>query len=150
MTVNVDNINLMIEAISKEAEPIRMVDWLTRNEPCGTTACLAGWANILANHAQGKLNKQVGVFKDDDGIEHYADLSDTTAASKWMGLSDEDGEPRTNLFYQGTVDRLSPADRKTATIALLTKLRDTGKGDWVDVVETGYDEHNHYFAKLRA
>jgi hypothetical protein len=148
MTVNVDNINLMIEAISKQAEPIQMADWVVRNEPCGTTACLAGWANILANHAQGKLNAHTGyIGKDKD---NWIDLSNTTKAAEWMGLVDEDGRPRTDLFYRGAVDRLSPADRKTAALALLDKLRDDGNADWYDIVEADYDDNGYPITTLKA
>lgn len=125
MTVNVANINLMIEAISKEAKPIYMGDYVSKNTECGTTACLAGWANILRFQylGKGRTTSQDADF----------DLSDDVTAAEWMGLSYERGY---SLFHNYTADDLPQDERKAATIELLTKLRDTdGKATWADVLE---------------
>lgn len=47
MPVNKENINKMIEAIKAEAKPIFMSTFVERNTACGTSACLAGWANLI-------------------------------------------------------------------------------------------------------
>lgn len=131
MTVNVDNINLMIKAISEQANPIHMGDFVWRNAECGTTACLAGWANVLRQQMQGKLSRNNGYIGD-----YYVDFTDTDKASDWMGISRSSG-----LFFDYRADQLNDDDRKTAAIALLTKLRDNdGKANWSDVLDTTYED----------
>lgn len=119
MTVNRDNINLMIEVIRAEKEPILMGTFLTRNT-CGTTACLAGWANVLRLDMKGK------------GSNFLYD--DAEGAAKWMGISDEQAS---RLFYVYHADWLGHEERKTATIKLLELLRDEGDVRsiaWTDVL----------------
>lgn len=131
MPVNVANINLMIEAISKEAKPIYMGDYVSKNTECGTTACLAGWANILRFEQLGKGIRPPGDFE----------LSDDGTAAEWMGLNWDTGY---NLFHDYRADDLPQDERKAATIELLTKLRDTGgKATWADVFQD-HDRSDDY------
>lgn len=58
--------------------------------PCGTTACLSGWSNILKNQ--------------DEGLPYTESLSDMTRAYRWLtdaadDEEDVDYEPMWDLFY---------------------------------------------------
>lgn len=120
--VNVANIDKMIDAISKQADPIYMGTFVRNNSECGTTACLAGWANILRLGEQGK------------GGNYQFDS--TYDAAEWMGLEQSKAN---DLFYDYRADDLPDKERKAATIALLTKLRDTGEARWRDVIPDDSD-----------
>jgi hypothetical protein len=124
--VNVANINLMIEAISAQAEPIHMGTFVDRNAECGTTACLAGWANILASGAQGKLDQQRGLIDN-----NWVDFGDAEKAADWMDIG---FNQQRALFFDYRADYLPNDERKNAAIALLTELRDTGEARWNDVL----------------
>lgn len=118
MTVNVANIDKMIKAISIEANPIHMSDYVDRNTDCGTTACLAGWANILALDGKGK------------GADY--EFRDSTKAAKWMGLPYSQAR---KLFFNYSADELPEEERKTATLELLTKLKTDPDTTWANVLD---------------
>lgn len=123
---NVDNLNKMIEAIRAEKQPIRMAGFVASNTACGTTACLAGWANILR---QDGLHKGL-YYTDDQGREIR--FGNSIAASEWMGISEYHGD---RLFYNFAADELPFDQRKEAAIRLLERIRDTGDGAWSDVIQ---------------
>jgi hypothetical protein len=126
---NVENLNLMIEAIKKEPKAIRMGNFVEKNNTCGTTACLAGWANLLRLNAVGKYVTP-GKYSDDN------------AAAEWMGITPE----RANqLFYTFSADHLPQDQRKAVAIRVLENIRD-GKGgtfeDWkLAFEETGFNPY---------
>lgn len=127
MTVNVENINAMIEAIRAVPEPIHMGNFVDRNAECGTTACLAGWANILRFNAKGKGRRAF-------------DFDDASAAADWMGIDYEQGQ---KLFFVYDVDMHPHEERKALTIELLELVRDHADERivrWSEVIGDGEDE----------
>lgn len=125
MTVNVENINKMIEAIKASVDPIKMSGFVSRNGECGTTACIAGWANILRTEEKGTGRAWRAEFESEEG------------ATAFMGISYNLGNA---LFYDFRADRLNDEDRKTAAIRLLERLRDTGGTSWDEVLDTTYTD----------
>lgn len=139
MSVNVENINRMIAAIEAQAKPIHMSNFILKNaseNECGTTACLAGWANLLRLGAVGN-----GHNEDDD-----AQLGDAGKAATWMGISEGQAH---SLFFNYDADRLADEHRKDAAIKLLTKLRDTGRAYWSDIMRNYMDEDGYIKPEFR-
>src|SRR5262245_45818321 len=122
---NSKNIQKMIDAIEKQPTPIRMASFVARND-CGTTACLAGWANILRQDVQG-----LGFGKNNYGFFERFEFGDTDEAANWMGNERTYAE---TLFYDYRADYLTPDERKIATIRLLTRMRDGGRPKWDDII----------------
>lgn len=116
--VNKANIDLMIERISAEKEPIEMGDFVDHSSACGTTACLAGWANLIRLKMVGRVPR--------DSAE-ISTFWETDKAAEWMGITEAQAQ---RLFFQGGIDDLPHEQRKEKAIELLKTLRDTGDAHW--------------------
>jgi hypothetical protein len=90
--MNVENTKKVLDAIEKErGARLRMDHWgrtpkgagiiSLEKVDCGTSMCLAGWANYIA-HEEGK--RQGGAR-----ISKPRSLDDTNHASKWLGMEDQ-------------------------------------------------------------
>lgn len=122
---NVENINLVIEAIRDEANFFNMADYdegvVTDNVPCGTPACICGWANYIR---KGTLA---------DGIE-WNELASNKRAADWLGITDIDGWDE--LFCPSDPETEDPGYEwwagitRAQAIETLERLRDTGKIEW--------------------
>jgi hypothetical protein len=135
MTVNVENIDKMIAAISAQPTPIQMGDWVVKNgeSECGTTACLAGWANLLRLDQLGK------------GLRDDWKFDNTAAAGEWMGITPSYGY---HLFFSTGADLLKPELRKAAAIELLTKIRNGEEPRWNDVLDQYRGEDGYIKAEF--
>lgn len=126
---NTENINAMIEAILAEDKrnsrnPIFMSDFVHRNNECGTSACIAGWANLLRLKAKGQGAYVNGLASEEGAME-------------FMGIDKEQAQA---LFYELDADYLVGDHSVRAAVRVLENLRDHNIANWqLAVIETDQD-----------
>lgn len=98
--------------------------------PCGTPACVAGWANHLRIQEDPELKMRAYT---PDGSSSVM-LSDTHAAAEWMGV---DVDPAQNLFVSTELNRHGALKvlRKWLEDGEATAPRDLHKQGFFNVVE---------------
>ena len=113
--MNIVNINKTIEAIRHQRDIgifFDMGTFFDSNHSCGTSACIGGFAAILANGG----TMRVGRDYESEGREY-------------LGL---DPETAGNLFYPGATEYGYEASADDA-IKVLEHLKATGEADWTIV-----------------
>lgn len=128
MTVNKENIAKVIKAIEGEAGAtvgFNMCSWVDSDDSadlgkwsCGTTACIAGHAYLLAT---GSTTAKAEKLAEDD-----SNAIEKTAA-EWLGI---DQFKAMKLFWDIGHDLNLDLITPEHAIATLTHLADTGEVDW--------------------
>jgi hypothetical protein len=126
---NVENINKLIGRLrSDQGDHFAMADFAsTVTHECGTTFCLAGWANVI-RVAETGLNTETMNSRD-----FVSEIIGEDKAIGWLGISDRAGA---HLFFTvGSMrihdfDDLPPNIRSAAGIRVLEILRDERYVDW--------------------
>lgn len=72
-----------------EGRMIGFKEFTKLNHVCGTTACIAGWVNVLV---------EMGNYHYDDDHDPYDVTDDTDVAANWLGLSKKEAQ---QIFYAG-------------------------------------------------
>lgn len=95
-------------------------DMFNRYNPCGTVACIAGHAAIMA-----KPHRSIQRLYDDEYTNGRPDIQDL--AKDWLGL---DSDQAKYLFYAENSDIYISNLTLLDALTVLKKLRDTGEVDW--------------------
>lgn len=107
---SIPDLGFNMRALIDEADSINVPNHF--EEPCGTVACIAGWAYVLAG----------GSVKTRDPVKVWETATD------WIGF--ETGGEARDLFapheHLGRFTRLTP----TQAVAVLRHLAATGEVDW--------------------
>lgn len=155
--MNKDNINKLIRWLEEDqGRHFAMSRWNSKagegeqrarikHKECGTTLCLAGSCELLAQLDQGVRPSKLRINTPD--WRH----SFAYAGANYLDLTDTQ---RDNLFFLQTGDRMMAIDafdrlcdlrRTAAAVRVLEILRDTGKVCWaLAVKETGGWDPNRY------